>query len=230
MKQNCERVQKQFSAALDGSLSGRDVLAMEQHTGDCAPCRREFANWRSMKRALGSLRPVPAPAHLALRLRIAVSHARVKSSNSFYSNWDMLWQNTVRPLAVQCSAGLASATALLALVAVMIGMVAAPPQRVQASTAKDEPLGVATPPHFLYSMLPTGRITADYNSAIVVEVFLGADGRVYDYKILAGEDTPGVRAQLNSALYFSVFEPARVFGRSVSGHLVMSYAGVAVRG
>jgi hypothetical protein len=35
---------------------------------------------------------------------------------------------------------------------------------------------------------------------------------------------------LNSALYFSVFAPARVFGQPVRGHAVVSYAGIAVRG
>jgi anti-sigma factor RsiW len=229
MNGNCERMRAQFSSALDGTLSGSAMLAMEQHAGECAGCARNFAAWRQMQQALACLRPKPAPADLGLRLRIALSHARAKSASGFFANWDMLWQNTVRPLALQCSAGLASALALLAVVGLMIGMFAVP-QRVEASSAKDEPLGMATAPHCLYSMLPTGTLATRVDSAIVVEVFLGADGRVYDYKILAGEDSASVRAQLNSALYFTVFAPARVFGRPVPGHAVMSYAGVAVRG
>jgi hypothetical protein len=182
-----------------------------------------------MQTALAALGPVAAPSDMGLRLRVAVSQARARAAAGAFAGWEIAWRNTVRPLALQWSAGLASALAVVTVIGMLVGVFAAP-QQVQASTAKDEPMGMATAPHYLYSLVPAGPLKTDFDSALVVEVFLGADGRVYDYKILAGEDTPAVRAQLNSALYFSVFAPARVFGQPVRGHAVVSYAGIAVRG
>jgi anti-sigma factor RsiW len=227
--QTCEQAQAQFSAALDGTLTGHAMHRLDAHMQGCGECEAELAGWKQMQQGLGSLRQVPAPADLGLRLRVAISQARAKSVESVLSRWELQWQNTVRPLALQCSAGLASALAVITVIGMMFGVFAAP-QGVQASTAKDEPLGMVTAPHFLYSLAPSAPLETAYASGVVVEVFLGADGRVYDYKVLAGDDSDAVRAQLNQALYFSVFAPATVFGQPVRGHAVVAYAGVAVRG
>jgi hypothetical protein len=226
---SCSQVRQHFSQSLDGSLTGREMQTFDEHTRACNDCRTEFAGWKQMQRVLASLGPASVPPDLGLRLRVAISQANAKSRVSWQDRWELLWQNSVRPLALQCSAGLASALVVVLGIGLLVGVFAAP-QGVQASSQRDEPVGMATPPHFLYSMLPGTSLATDLNSAVVVEVFLGADGRVYNYKILGGEDTPAVRAQLNTLLYFSVFEPARVFGQPVRGHAVLSYAGVAVHG
>lgn len=225
----CEQVRAGFSQSLDGTLTGREMQHLQEHTRQCAECRHEFAEWRQMHQALGSLGQVAAPYDLDLRLRLAISNAQAEARRRRLDRWEMLWQNTVRPLALQGSAGLATAMALIAAIGLLFGMFAAP-QRVQASSANDEPMGMATPAHFLYSAVPTTTLATTENSAVVVQVFVGADGRVYDYKVLGGEDTPGLRAQLNNVLYFAVFSPARVFGKPVRGTAVLSYAGVAVHG
>ena len=54
------------------------------------------------------------------------------------------WQNTIRPLVWQFTAGLASTVALLGAVALLIGMFASP----EPLLARDEPLGMATNPRF----------------------------------------------------------------------------------
>ena len=226
----CGQMRSRLSSSLDGTLTGREMQRMEQHAQRCRECANEFSGWGAMQQALATLGPKRAPADLSLRLRVAISQARAKTIERRWQRWQMRWENTVRPLALQWSAGLASAMLVLAALGLLVGVFAAPPE-VQAASSYDEPLGMATTPHFLYSTFPSNELATDgVNSAVVVEAFIGADGRIYDYKILAGEDSPRTHAQLNNLLYFSVFAPARVFGRPVRGHAVLSYAGVSVKG
>jgi predicted anti-sigma-YlaC factor YlaD len=226
---NCEKVQESIPQLLDGELTGREMQQIDAHARQCLECTSEVNEWKTVQKALRSLPAVQAPPDMGLRLRVALSQARARANSNVWDRWELMWQNSLRPLALQCSAGLASALAVVIGIGLLVGVFAAP-QGVQASSAKDEPLGMATAPHFLYSMLPNDALATQINESVVVEVFLGADGRVYDYKILAGPDTPQLRSQLNNVLYFSVFAPARVFGQPVRGHAVLSYAGVAVRG
>jgi hypothetical protein len=226
---NCEQVRARFSSSLDGTLTGREMQRMAQHTEQCQECAKEFAGWGAMQSALAALGQKKAPAELALRLRVAISQARAQTIERRWQRWQMRWENTVRPLVLQWSAGLASAVVVLAALGLLVGVFAAPPA-VQAASAMDEPLGMASPPHFLYATFPNNQLATDEDSAVVVEAFIGTDGRVYDYKILAGEDSPRTHAQLNNLLYFSVFAPARVFGQPVRGHAVLAYSGVAVKG
>jgi hypothetical protein len=226
---NCEQVRARLSSSLDGTLTGREMQCMSAHTERCGACAAELSGWSAMQQSLAALGQKKAPADLGLRLRVAISQARTQTIERRWQRWQMRWENSVRPLALQWSAGLASAMVVLATLGLLVGVFAAP-QAVQAASPADEPVGMASAPHFLYSPFPSYALATDVDSAVVVEAFIGADGRVYDYKILAGEDSPRTHAQLNNQLYFSVFAPARVFGQPVRGHVVLAFAGVAVKG
>ena len=65
---------------------------------------------------------------------------------------------------------------------------------------------------------------------MVVEAKVDTQGRVYDYAVLAGPRDPKVLIKVEDNLLASVFEPATVFGVPVRGHIVMTFAGVSVRG
>jgi hypothetical protein len=71
----------------------------------------------------------------------------------------------------------------------------------------------------------TGR-----DSAIIVEAFVNAQGRVYDYNIVSGPEDASVRNQVADQLLLSVFEPARVFGAPVRSRVVMTFSGISVEG
>jgi hypothetical protein len=64
----------------------------------------------------------------------------------------------------------------------------------------------------------------------VVEAFVNVNGRVYDYRIVSGDATASMRAELDNTLLFSLFEPARSFGIPVRGTVVMSFSGISVKG
>ena len=135
------------------------------------------------------------------------------------------WQNTLLPLMWRVSAGFASTVAMLGAVALLIGMFAPEPL-----LARDEPLGKASSPRFLYTSLKPAEGVADSNNPLVVQAFINGEGRVYDYKIVAGNADNKTRSQLEDTLLFSVFAPARVFDQPVPGTVLLSFSGVSVHG
>ena len=224
---NCTTARSHFSAYLDGAVSGAVMQSIAQHLETCTACTADFAQWRAMQQALAALGPAKAPADLALRLRIALSQQA--SRITWQDRLELAWQNTIAPLALQASAGLASAVLLLGTVLLLLGMASAPEQ----AAASDEPTGAATAPHFLYASAGSDmlRIPVAANAQpIIVQALVNTSGEVYDYRIVSGAVTDAVRAQLENKLLFSKFEPATLFGEPTRGRVLLSFTGISVRG
>jgi hypothetical protein len=235
MKRNeCANVRASFSGYLDGAISGREMQEMARHlegvegiVGGCESCAGEFAAWRLTHEAISALRPAKAPSDLGLRLRLAISHEVARRNSRLLDRLSLVWENAVRPMLVQVSAGVVGSVVLVGSIALLLGVVAAPPQAVLAN---DEPLEVVTAPHYLYSTVSPGAIVTDHETAIVVEAAVDNTGRVYDYSIVSGPENDAVRLQVADQLLGSVFQPASVFGVPVRGTVVMTFAGISVRG
>lgn len=221
----CSKVQSSFSAYLDGAVSGKQMQSIAGHLDGCAECREEFDSLQAMQRSLAMLGPAKAPADLAMRLRIAISHEAAAKESSWRDRLALKWENTIRPLAVQVSAGTACSVALVGTIMVLLGLFAAP----QPVMANDEPLGAMTAPHYLYSAVMPRPIVTNHDSAIIVEALVNDRGQVYDYNIVSGPEDESVRSQVVDQLMLSVFEPAKVFGAPVRGRVVMTFSGISVQ-
>jgi anti-sigma factor RsiW len=222
----CDKVRSSFSAYLDGAVDGRKMQAIAKHLKECQECSEDFAALRVMQGSLASLGPARAPADLGTRLRVAISHEIAASKRSWRDVIALKWENTIRPWAVQISAGAACSVVLVGTIMVMLGLFAAP----QAVMANDEPLGAMTSPHYLYSAVEPRPITSSHDSAIIVEAFVNDQGRVYDYNIVSGPEDASVRSQVVDQLMLSVFQPARVFGAPIRSRVVMTFSGISVQG
>jgi len=143
--QTCRKHQSSFSAYLDGAVSGQQMQEIARHMESCDECAREFAALRTMQQALSTIGPAKAPADLGLRLRLAISHEQAARRSSWLDSFSVKWDNTVRPMLVQVSAGFAGAVVLIGGIALLLGMVAAP----EPVMANDEPLGALTVPHYM---------------------------------------------------------------------------------
>jgi anti-sigma factor RsiW len=217
-----------FSEYLDGRLNGREMQQIAAHLEGCRSCEREFAALRNTQAALASLGPVAEPADLLLRIRVKVSQERARSQRSTIEGWKLAWQNTVGPFVLQASAGFASAVLLMGSVVVLATMFAQP-EAAQAS--QDEPLGNPTAPRLLsFSTGVGGSEIADTSQPVVVEAYVNNQGKMYDYRIVSGPSDANTRAQIENLLLNSRFEAARFFGQPVRGLVVVSFAGVSVRG
>lgn len=223
----CSSVRSQFSEYLDGALTGVAMQKMAGHLEACAKCSAEFDRWRSAQQMLADLGPSKPPANLALRLRVAISQEKAHTPRQSLVRWQMLWQNTIAPLLLQASAGFASAILLIGTVGLLVSAVAVPEQ----AAARDEPLGNASSPRFLYANLAaTPEQIGERDNPVVVEAFVNGNGRAYDFQIVSGPNDARTRSQVENQLLFSIFEPARFFGQPVRGLVILSFSGVSVQG
>jgi hypothetical protein len=195
------------------------------HLEVCSGCSVEFAQWRNAQSLVSSIGPAKAPENLGLRLRVALSQQMANTTEEKFARERVRWQNTMLPLMWRATAGFASTVAMLGAVALLIGMFSPEPL-----LARDEPLGMASSPRFLYTSVEPAEGVTDGNNPIVVLAFVNGEGRVYDYQILSGNTDSKTRSQLEDSLAFSVFAPAQVFGQPVPGTVLRSFSGVSVRG
>jgi Putative zinc-finger len=222
--QSCLKTQSNFSAYLDGAVSGRQMQEIARHLDSCEHCAHEFAALRTLQESLGSLGPVKAPADLGLRLRLAISHQQAARKSSWLDTVSLQWDNAIRPMLLQVSAGFAGAVVLVGGIALLLGMVAAP----EPVMANDVPLGAMTSPHYLYSAVNPHAIVSNHDTVIVVEAYVNSQGRVYDYNIVSGPTDAAVKSQVVDQLLDSVFQPASIFGAPVRGRVVLTFSGISV--
>ena len=225
---SCNSIQSKFSEYLDGRLTGHEMQQIGVHLESCGACSAEWTGLKQTKMALSVLGPVPEPADLLLRIRVAISQERARSRKSVLQSWKLAWDNTVGPFLLQAAAGFASAVLLLGTVTVLVGMFTRP----EVARGEDEPLGKATSPQFLYlsSAVSSNDQIRGGNAPVVVEAYINGQGEVYDYRIVSGPVDDNTRAQVVNLLLWSHFAPARFFGQPVRGLAVLSFSGVSVRG
>jgi anti-sigma factor RsiW len=225
----CKSTQAKFSDYLDGRLTGREMQRIAAHLEVCRGCSGEWFALQHTQMSLAKLGQVPEPADLLLRIRVAVSQERARSRKSIFQTWNLAWRNTVGPFMLQAAAGFASAVLLLGTVTILVGMFTRPEV---AQATKDEPLGMATGPRFLYlsGAASSNDQIAALSMPVVVEAYVNGQGEVYDYRIVSGPVDDVTRSQVENLLLWSHFEPARFFGQPVRGLAVLSFSGVSVRG
>lgn len=235
----CEQIQSSFSAYLDGAITGHQMQEIarhlqgfdDTHTGlhtlPCQSCASEFAAWRQTQEALSLVGPAKPPADLSLKLRVAISRERARRNTRLLDRLSLRWDNMLRPILMQVSAGVAATTVLVGGIMVLLGAVA--PAGSNPVLANDEPLSAITPPHYLYSTVSPGAIITPQNAPIIVEAAVDSSGRVYDYTIVSGPQDDSVRAQVADHLLGQVFQPASVFGLPVRGRVVVTFSGISVR-
>ena len=221
----CAHLREQFSPYIDGAVTGAVMHEIAAHLEVCSGCSVEFAQWRNAQSLVSSIGPAKAPENLGLRLRVALSQQMANTTEEKFAREKVRWQNTLLPLMWRVTAGFARTVAMLGGVALLIGMFAPEPL-----LARDEPLGMASSPRFLYTSPEPAEGVADGNNPVVVQAFVNGEGRVYDYIIVSGNADNKTRSQLKDTLLFSVFAPARVFGQPVPGTVLLSFSGVSVRG
>ena len=221
----CTEIRKLFSPYLDGRTSGSQMRVLTRHVEECAPCARQYAATMRTQQLLANLGRPKAPADLALKLRLAISHEAAHSRRPRFEGFLVRLENAMNAFMVPATAGLVSAVLIFGL---LLGFFALPAE-LRASSG-DVPLMLYTGPQLEQSAFGTslGNMGDD---AVVVEAYVDANGRVQDYRILSQpDDAQAVLPQLKNLLIFTTFRPALSMGRPTSGTAVLSFSKISVRG
>ena len=222
----CEQVREEFDAYLDSAMSGVEMQAMAAHLEACVPCSRDFGELRLLQQCLGELGTAATPDRLQQQLCETLAVERERGTHLAWREQILLsWKTWLAPLALRVSGGLLAAM----VIAVGLGWLFAAPL-VSSVQANDENMAHLVAPRYLYSQVPAQPIETHHDVPVVIEAQVDTQGRVYDYQIVAGPQDPAIRMKVEENLLASVFKPATAFGVPVLGQVVVTYAGVVVRG
>lgn len=220
----CAQSKSMFSAYLDTVLTGKQMRALDEHLQQCPDCNREYHSLRRTQSLLAGLRPARVPDDLSLKLRLAISHEVARSRHSHFGTLLLHAQNVLRGFMVPATTGLVATVLIFGLVA---GMLASPPS-VHANAA-DVPLTFSTEPELLPNSLgfTMGPVNED---SLLIEAYVDANGRVQDYRILAGSANPKDVHELNNMLIMTTFRPATWMGTPRPGTAILSFSKISVKG
>jgi hypothetical protein len=217
----CTEAQPLFSSYLDRAVSGTEMHEISGHLEQCADCQQEYVlleNTRSLVSSLGRRQP---PSDLALKIRVAISRTRSRSSLGLLQRYAVRLENAFRGFMVPATAGVVSAVIFFGALIVLL-------VPAQVSANDDVPSTFYTPPRLQISEYPEDQLNLD--SPLVIETYVDARGWVENYRIISGPDDEQVREQLSRALLLTRFAPAQSFGHPVRGKAIMSFSHINVKG
>ena len=219
----CAVAKRLMSSYLDGAVTRSQMAQMDEHLRACVECAAHFVSVQRTQSLVGSLGRKSAPPDLALKLRVALSQ---ELANSRRSRWDSLrvrWENAFNATMVPATAGLVTTLIIFGLLISFLY-----PAQVRA--ANDVPTMLYTPAELKSTPFELSMGVANTDS-LVVEAYVGSDGRVLDYRVLsAPEDAESVLPQLKNMLIFTTFNPATAFGQPTSSRVILTFSKVQVRG
>jgi putative zinc finger protein len=216
----CQEIRGHFSDHVDGLCSQDALRSLRYHLSHCGACSKELERWQALRADLRSLPRLEVPPKHALRLRVALSQELHR--NLLGRLWIRL-ENVLRPVLLPASAGVAL-TAIICFGLIMDSRMA---PASNASDTPDVPVQIVTPPR-VRTLWPVDFNTGD--QPVVLVTHIDADGRVMNYRILSGQQSPELVNRLDRMMYFSVFHPATMFGRPTDGQVVLSLRRITVRG
>lgn len=219
----CSDAKRLMSPYLDAATTRSELAAVREHIDSCGVCSTRYLALQRTQRMVSGLGRKPVPHDLALRLRVAASQ---EIANSQRSRWEMLrvrWENVFNAVMVPATGGFVTTVIMFGLLIsfLMPGQIVGP---------NDVPTTLYTPPQlqsspFQLAMGP-GR-----SEPLIVEAYVGADGRVQDYRILSGgENGNEVLSELKNMLIFATFRPATSFGRPTAGRAILAFSKIQVKG
>jgi hypothetical protein len=222
----CGEAKELFSPYLDGALTGRQMQTLTGHVERCPKCASEYQQLRLTQQLLAGIGRNRAPADLALRLKVAVSQEIAAAKRPLFQGVRVRFENAVNAFMVPATAGLASAVVAFG----MLMSIFALPGQLQAGST-DVPLLLHTGPVLLQSSFGSDMNSINSDS-LVIEAYVDANGRVQDYRILSDstEATQEMLPAVKNMLIFTTFRPATSMGRPTTGHAVLSFSKVSVRG
>ncbi|MDP9159045.1 MAG: zf-HC2 domain-containing protein [Acidobacteriota bacterium] len=219
----CTAAKELFSPYLDGAVTGKQMLALDDHLQVCADCHQEYESLHHVQQLLGKIGRRKAPEDLSLKLRLAISREVASRKRPYFEGFRARLGNAVSAFMLPVTAGLVAAVLIFGL---LTGVLASPLQ----AQYPDVPLMLYTAPQLQQSAFGTG-LDAIQEDSLVIEAYVDSNGRVQDYRILSnpdeGKDLP---SPVKNMLIFTTFRPATSMGRPTSGRAVLSFSKISVKG
>ena len=216
MFETCVEIRNHFSDYLDDLCTLEARKSIRYHLSFCPACRQQLEEYQSVQEELRALPRRQVPPEVALRLRVQMSHRL--NRNLLAGVW-VRFENAFKPFLLPATGGVLTAIICFGLI---MGS-----QVVPVTSGPDVALQVVTPPR-VQELAPIDFNTGENGLVLVTQI--NAEGRVKSYRVISGQRSPEVMERLDRMIYFSVFQPATMFGKPTDGEVVLSLRRITVRG
>jgi len=227
MTTSCKRTKSLLSGYLDGAMTGAQMQAVAHHLSGCAACTRQFMTLKQTQAAVAALGRKPAPPQLTLELRLALSREAARSASRQWESVRLRLGHLLDAFVVPATAGAFTAVVLFGVLMGFFGL----PAQLRASNDVALPINFYTPAEVADMPWRLAQ-SGDAGGIITLEAMIDENGRVNNYHILSNSDegAQDLPPDLKNLLVFAQFRPATAFGHPTSGHLVLSFARINVKG
>ena len=229
---NCQTVRLVSSEYLGSTMPEGEFAAVRKHLAECRECASSVESSARLRDALKSAPRYTPPANLSTNLRVIASRERARqavreSLHARVTDWRgslRLWvDNMMRPFAIPCAGGLASAFLLFGMLAPTFARVYTPANDV-------------SPGWYTGASLDTLGPFGLSDDTVVLDVTIDDQGRMVDYALPGGHPGPwkdeALRRTIVNSLLFTRFTPANFFGQPTYGkvRVMLRRSQVDVRG
>ncbi len=226
---SCSSIQKLMSPFIDSMVTDEEAECLEVHVSTCQPCQRQLQTFISMRSLLACVEKPAPPEDMVLETRVRLSHER---NNNFFSRLENRLSNALKPVVVP---GLLGVSLTIMFFGLLLGgltstsTVMANPGNQWAEQpvfALFKPVQTTDPTlRRLHSAASDKKKGLD--EPLMIETHVGNEGRVLDYKVISGEESPETNSWIREVLSLAQFTPATAFGKPVESKIILSF--VAVR-
>jgi len=213
-----------MSPFIDSMISAPEAERLESHLALCEPCQRLLQSFISLRNLVAGVQVPAPPEDMVLETRVRLSHAR---NDNFLLRFENRLSNFLKPLVVPVLLG-ASLTMLL--FGGLLGSLASTSTVLAQDRVAEPPLyplfqPVRTEnPNWIRFASNNKQTTDDF---LMIETHVGDQGRVIDYQVISGPQSPEVNSWIRQVLSLAEFTPATAFGKPVESRIILSF--IAVR-
>ena len=221
---DCDGAQELMSPFIDSMATPEEVSRLELHLNECEPCQRQLQSFISVRSLLTRMEQPKPPEDMVLQTRVRLSQAR---NSNVLERLENRLSNALRPIAIPAVGGVC---VTMLFFGILLGAtlsnttVVAHAESVMDRTSA----GLYSPVRTtnLTMLRFAGSDTEGLEEPLMIETHVGDTGKVLDYKIISGPDTPEVKRWIREQLSLATFTPASAFGRPVDSKIILSFVAV----
>ena len=223
-KFNCSSAKKLMSPFIDLMVTAGEAERLELHVSTCEPCQRQLQSYKSMRGLLARMEKPTVPEDMVLETRVRLSQER---NRNFLVRFENRIGYLLKPVVFPALFGV-SVTMLF--FGILLGSLASNSTVMAQDRLAEQPVFALYRP--VHNADPNWVRLAEnqkqhLDEPLTIETQVGNEGRVIDFRVLSGPQSPEVNSWLHQVLSLAQFTPATAFGKPVESRLILMF--VAVR-
>jgi len=215
----CSKATELMSSYIDCMAEPEESRILESHLDTCEPCQRQLHSYISLRSLMASVEPVRPPEDLVMDTRVRLSHAR---SGGVFDRIEALLVNVLKPVVIPAVSGIALTVLSFS---VLFGNLAVNLRALDMNSsllAMEEPVRTTDQTN----LSAPGNSGTDWREPVSVKAKVDYGGRVYDFRILSGSQTPAMKQWIQNLLYTAQFAPATRLGKPINSSTILTFVNV----